>query len=441
MSLTRVSLKRRIVDNAHSRIEPVPAGESLFQKPTLLCCGGIMLAEGERELERNTNGFAKLGYGLLGMRDGSEPSDPVDVVTVVYPETRQKMNRDLHAYNHALLIDAPAEVTEFARQFVKDHLAPLIEDNSSHAYPMDTIKRNLRNITVLAHSYGAAFIQQVGDALVEKMQALGLSQAAICECTSQIAVVATGPGTFPASGKASFTTINILNMGDSEIVKGQRADDFSNIDLANNLLAASQQLLDYRNRPIKPQAYYRMGEHTPKQPLTILPVRFNAGWVQPELSIDAESNSLLVCASKPVELNSLGHIIPHPHISPAMARSNARGEFKEPPLTSTHHDPTGHQPQTYLNYGISTQESGTHGFMLRSIVSAVLANSINNALKNQHSNTLIPLGSPASLLESPKELQFEITPNTAFPTVMKVIDYDRRIKQAHLNEHCPSRSL
>lgn len=401
--------------------------DRLFSKPTVLCCGGRYINAHQRDPEtdepngeRSASGFAKVALGLLGHENRITPQDPIDVVSVVYPEPDEELSSSTNRLSRATFRNKIA-YTQTADNFVYDYIEPLLVDGKKQPLGLPAIKKNLRNIHILAHSYGGTFVRYVGNALYTRMRELDFTPEEIREVTAQILVVAAGTTAPLAGGKADFTTIDLLNSNDERSGASYPAEGLQQAMLS--------ELFRKSGRMSK-------GTRHPANELAVVPMRLS---FDQKLRPAPTSRSCLVYAAPPPASGWA--------LDPGMDRSNCRGEFYDEAtkgLLPTERDETSHQVETYLHFG-----AGRNGFMLRLAASSALANGINNALENasRSEDDFAPLAGPMALLKCPKKLLYpvvteerdimnkrgepeRITVPLDFTQVAAGIHYDERIKAA-----------
>ncbi len=409
--------------------------EKLFRKPTLLCCGGMFANSSEKEGEKNTNGYVKLGHGLLSFpesfpTEGKNNFKPeIDIVSVLYPESSHTLGENHYATMSALQSQKPAKPNESARKFVERHLMPLVQDDAGHALPPETVKRNLRNIQVLTHSYGANFIQQAGDVLVAKMEKLDFTPDQIRDATSQVLVVAVGPIIPPATGRASFTTISIINNNDTEI-----RNSYDIGKTLKELFRDADLLVDGRNAPVPKDAKVegRFSQHYPAKPLNILPVATAMDEDGVHVSKAPGSTQWLACASQPLIVNGIGDIIRIPTI-PGHERSNERGVFDGEQTNAI--DNTHHQPHTYFSnkrqragvQATAPSEHTEHATTLRTLMSSLLINGMNNAVVNANGAEFTPIPSADTLMQLPRIMEYQTALDVPLRRTATLDNYDQKL--------------
>ena len=444
-----VELFRRVSkdgDHAPHGFQHIHNDEPLFKKPTLLCCGGMMTNLQNPDGKKNCNGYAKIGHGLLCYPESFAASKQasyrpdIDIVSVCYPLTESQLMREHHGYMQRLKENAPAQPSVHAEKFAQRYLFPLVQNEAGGALPLPEVMRNLRNIQVLAHSYGKTFIQEVGDTLVARMEKLGFSAEDIRKSTSQILVVSAGSITPPATGRASFTTVDILNANDTEIRNSYDIDSS-----LKDLLLKENLLVDRKNQPVPPSAridhrnYY---EYYPAKPLNIMPVETSVRMGQFEFSRHEQGNQWLAYASQPIVINGLGDIIQLPAI-PTLERSNERGIFdNQQPLSTdhTHHQVTTYfsnkRPESGVSKGISDHTE--HASTLRTMMSSLLINSMSNAVTNAHADTFTPLAQANELMQLPGRTEYITSLDVPLRHVAKIDRYDEKLAKG-LDTQRPAR--
>jgi len=409
---SHVQLYRRVKNGSKdAHLQTLNRKEKLFSKPTLLCCGGINInayhqnQDGQPDYEQGTSGFAKIGHSLLGVRPYIKGDEPYDIVSVSYPRSTDELDAMLRVYNKSVQMTGKegGNYTDFAKDFAKDQLFPLVEKEGKKL-PLKDAKRNLRNVNVLAHSYGAAFIQQAGNALYEHMKELGYSNSAIQDATSQVLIVSAGTPVAPDSGRASFTTVDVMNYDDIEM---------------QNHYPTNNRLSRIMRKPLLEMNRIDTATSMPSEPLTVVPVDFKSEAFNAVLTRNPDSNHVVVYASQPLIRNEVGKITREPAI-PKMPRINCHKK-----IDPDYNDPTGHQVKTYFHYGL-----GRHGTMLRTAISSTLANGLYNAIDNRDSKKFTPLPETQALLQSPGEVRYKHEGAQDFVKIGLGVGYNERIHQA-----------
>ena len=323
--------------------------------------------------DRVANGFAKQILELINCRGLTQDSIGFQTATVSYAPGRS-------VEQSAYFNRGQVEKHVFAG-FVQDHLRPLFLDSSGQALDLDEVKRNFRNINVIAHSFGAAFMQQVGDILFEHMQRAGFSDDAINAAVSQILIVTAGSAVNYMQSKSKFTSIHVLHRHDKRV-----QEKTANIDLFTSLLPDAKD-----------------GAEVNQSGLAAFTCRKGASaW---DIRLDPTSNLMIVGTLNPRE--------------PDRDRDVIENCQESEPLRKTD-DEFNHGVDTYLN--LSLQESG---FILRSLIASVLTNGLNSSIKNHSTPHLLP--APGELVQLPVDRLFEANDDLDFRKVARIIAYEERI--------------
>lgn len=418
--------------------------EQLFRKPTLLCCGGMFINAKEPEGKKNCNGFAKIAHGLLcfpesfPVHKNAHFTPEIDVVNVIYPEGAYSLAEQHHSRMRALAAGRDEPPPAAIKAFVKQHFLPLLQDEAGSPLPPETMQRNLRNIQVLAHSYGSTFIHQLGDALTEQLEAMHLTPQQVHDVTSQVLVVSVGGISPPGASRASFTEVGIVNMNDTEI-----RNSYNLPETVNELLHQQNLLVDGANKPIPPRAPIERMNPLPAKPLNILPVQTSFRQGQPAMRHQPGSPTWLACASQPIILNGIGDIIRLP-VMPNHERSNERGIF-DGTQTATP-DNTHHQPMTYFtnkrqrdpSRATAPSEHTEHAITLRTLMSSLLINAMNNAVQNRESSQFTPLPPVPQLVQLPQLLEYQTALDVPLRHAARADRYDEKIAAGLSTERAPA---
>ena len=338
--------------------------ESIFSKPTLLCCGGQDCCHGN---EDKANGFIKKAEALLNTARVSWELKPFQLASVTYSPAIAGIDA-VHEWNSGR--SKPS-----FDSFVDTQLKPLFLDDSHQKLPIEQVMSNFRNIQILAHSYGAVFVQQVGNTLVDEMKASGFTDDEINMATQQVLVVTAGSAANIGKGKAKFTQINVLH-GKDEAVK----QCSYNCSLGQSLIDKSIGLI------AKPLRYLN--------PLQ-------------GCEVDPNSREVLVFA-------------PASDTQEATAMRLADSKHDEP-LEIT--DTKFHEPDTYFDYSMTGA-----GMILRTAIAVALNNGVNHSLGNSLGNHVespsiyLPLPTPRNLLKSPC---FGYSPSSTIPIAELRIERDQ----------------
>lgn len=342
------------------------SGGSIFTKPTLLCCGGMNITH---DYPNMANGFAKRGLALLGCIETNGHAG-FQTATVTY--AAETSENTAQFYNRGQM---PADMY---KRFITEQLEPLFADHQGNKISVDEVKKNFRNINVLAHSFGGIFIQQVGNLLVDRMKEVGFSDDEIRESTSQILVVTAGNVADILGGKASFTQINILQRHDAAA-----SEDSKNASLMEGLLDGRKSRSD------------------------LAAFRCRQGDYPFDIRQEPDAPNMLVCTTRETR----------PEVN-VMRCDDADCKT----IVGDTKDERFHGVPTYFNYSFAE-----YGLILRTMMSAVLANGLNNSIANEKQQAFTPLPEHEDLLQLPKTLSFTATPDKDFRKIGNVIGYQERI--------------
>lgn len=392
-----------------------------FEKPTLLCCGGLLTNKGNPDAYTFMSGFAEIGAGLLGRREQGMDA-PIDIVSLGYPAHTQALIDNMHAQGEALYSGKNVAPTAFARSFAETYLFPLLEDTGHRALPVEEIRRNLSKVRILSHSYGGVFALHVNIVLSEHMKALEVPEEDIRSAMRQVVWVSAGTPTAVGSSPVPFTALHVLNNDDHEAMN---SIDFRRA--AHPWLHDVHALLDGMGRPVGDAALRKDTAYYASRPLSILPVRAETGRQRFAYRHAPESPESLMYLAQPVAINGLDKVIPKASVSPYLHRSNAFGEFNDNNVGRV--DEGGHRASTYFYFGRKPEgESWQHmdghnGLMPRLAISSVLMNAMNRSLQDPGKTPDI-----GGLLELPGALAYAGT--VPFANLAKAEKYRHRIEVA-----------
>lgn len=417
-------------------LTPLAESKTLFRRPTLLCCGGLECNTSDSKHATKTNGYIKIGRALLGLENHTNADDPVDVIGVVYPHSASALAHDANSYSSHFKNAQAHAPAPYVKQFAEDHLFPLLADDQGKTNDLSTIKRNLRNVHILAHSYGGVFAQQLGDQLSQKMEDLGFNKRQIDDATSQVVVVQAGATVLPASGKSSFTTLSVLHARDSQV-----DNLFPVYPSIASLLAQSPKslplLIDNKHSAIhrspdhiNARDYQRgIPSEFPLQPLTVVPVQIHPSKNDIKLSLHPQSRHYLACMAPPIIVNSFGSVIPRDVTNPYGTIKDIRGTPASKDKSPV--DNTRHQAGTYFNYNVKEDgEPHPTSMTVRTMMSSVLANSVNNAIRNsENPDEFVPLPPIKTLVKLPVFMRYSIAPDVDFRSIAPD-DYNETVLKA-----------
>lgn len=393
-----------------------------FDKPTLLCCGGLFTNSDNPNVYSFMEGFAEIGAGLLGVKDHDIDS-PVDIVSVSYPARENALVNNMHAQTEALHNGKRGEPTEFARRFARAYLFPLVEDAQHRALPLEQMCRNLSNVRILSHSYGGVFAQHLNIALSEHLSALGVPDADIRSAMKQVVWVTAGTPTAIGTSPMPFTALHVLNHDDHEAM--------NSIDFRKAVrpwLHEAQALLDGVGRPVLNGYLEKDATYYASRPLSILPVHAEAGRQRLEYRYVPGSSEALMYLAQPVAINGLNKVIPKVSVSPHLQRSNAFGEFTGRRGSA---DERGHRASTYFHFGRKPEDSGWqhmedhNALMPRMVISSILVNAMNLSVSDPAKVPVID-----ELLALPSKLAYASDSKVPFSHLAKAEKYVHRVEAA-----------
>lgn len=343
--------------NGPEGFRPAEPNESVFFKPTVLCCGGTLCGHANMS---KANGFAKKAEAMLNVIDLDSVSKPYQIASVTYANACL-IGENIKAFNNGQTDPAMFE------SFVDKQLVPLFTTEDNQRRTLEETKKNFRNIQVLAHSFGGIFMQQVGNLLVDKMQKIGFSQKEIDEVTKQVVIVTSGCAADINKGKAKFTTLHILNFRDQVVTNYT-----SNIGIARHLKSLREQDDD---------------------PLAAIPYIYNVA--QRSFDVDNNSNQILLTTT-PCEADS----------PTALRLNDSKNGYSrvshEDEMLYENTDDTYHEAETYYDYSFTN-----NGMMLRLAAAHVLNAALNNSVQNSWlENQMTPLPTLTEML-APSEVGFK----------------------------------
>jgi hypothetical protein len=336
----------------------------IFTRPTLLCCGGELTSGG-----CEANGFAKLILDSLGCTDVQSADTRFQTASVVYDPACSVGQS--YFYNRGQV-----DKERFA-QFVDCYLAPLFLQNDRSPLAVDAVKRNFRNINVVAHSFGAAFIQQIGDVLFDRMEKAGFNHEEIDAAASQILVVTTGAAVNYMRSKANFTFVHVLHRHDMEV-----KERTSNVDLLTSFAPSFDSRIDLVGLSL---------------------VRGNNDW---DIRLRDGARTLIIGT-----INEK-----RPDTDRIVVSAAQEGE-----ILGISQDLRIHNDGVYYRLSLSQ-----YGFMLPTIIASVLTNGLNNSIMNLKCTCELP--KPQELVLLPQELP-HLSPSWNFIKIAKMVDYESRIKE------------
>jgi len=363
--------------NGFEKIE----GRSIFTRPTLLVCGGVMVSHQHPEL---ANGYCKKALALLNCLDTNGHSG-FQTASVSYAQAHT-VSEAIRAFNSG---HAPKDTFS---DFVEEQLKPLFLNDKGQRLDLQTVKKNFRNINVVTHSYGGIFIQQVGNVLVEQMQTAGFNEKEIDEATKQILVVTAGSiGPF-MKGKAKFTQFDIVQRHD-KIVKNYSR----NLSIVEALITE------------------------PERSGSLAAIKFRYGDNPYDIQPDPQASEMIICTGNKNEPPIVG-----------TRYDDAKREAAPQDLP----DADFHNCPTYFNFSFDS-----YGLMLRTILSTALSNGLNSSIENNRNpEHFTPLPAHEELLMLSQKQEFEYDRDKDFRKIAKMIGYNERINNM-LGNNTPSQQL
>lgn len=397
--------------------------DTLFSKPTLVCCGGLKICKGHALEYQYAHGFAATGAGLIGL-DGFSGDAPVDVVSVSYPESEYRLIDNMHAHARAVQANDAITPSAFARSFAKEHLFPLLVDAEGRRLPLERMKSNLSNVRILAHSYGGIFAQHLEGALCLQLNDMGLTQDETADVMRQVVMVTAGTPSAIGVSDAPFTTLHVLNHDDGE---AQNSMDFRKA--SKHLLHQTDQLLNRQGHPATMSDIEKNEPTYAAKPLTIIPVRTRSAFGEVRYKHAPRSAEHLMYLAQPPIIAPIGQIPRKPSISPYLQRSGADGSFAADVTFAAEN--TGHHARTYFYFGRKPEgDQWQHvelhnATMPRLAIASVLINAMNHSLKH-------PADTPDMdrLLGLPKEIAYNASPVVPYANIARAEHYRPRIEAA-----------
>ena len=214
-----------------------------FDKPTILVLGGV--------LEKTTKNEHPCGYGKVVqmLLTGDQINFPNDaqIICTQYPDHYYDIHfRTTHLDN---MNSNFSFFSEEVRQIVCKQFFPLIE-NDGVKIPVEQLKRNLRNVNIISHSYGGAVAEQIGNALRKRLYELDYSKDEIVQAMQQVSLLTLGnvnniekSDINNTLSTPNFTTLHVFNENDKNVEN--RSD---NLDTLINDYDYGFKYIDERNR-------------------------------------------------------------------------------------------------------------------------------------------------------------------------------------------------
>ena len=208
---------------------------SALGRPTILIFGGNSAVT-----PKKANGYAKIAQ-MLVTGNKKEYPDNVQIVSAQYTENYKsdcriilrKSGKNPHDY-----------CSKEVKHLFEEQFMPLLSDNTGTKLPLDKVKRNLRNINIITHSYGGFIALQIGNAMRNYMNKINYAEEEIIQAMQQISLLTLGNVADIENTKNQFTVLHIFNNDDPKVSKN--SDNLKIVNqLANNNELAS---IDGTNR-------------------------------------------------------------------------------------------------------------------------------------------------------------------------------------------------
>ncbi len=332
--------------------------KNILHKPTIIAIAAL-----DSIGENDANGMAKRAQMLIGRDDVF--ADDIQFIGA-HQKTRIIMPRAVRYHNEAAKMDQHI-YSDGLMQLVEEQLKPLVVDGETgEKIDMEMASRNIRNINFLTHSSGSVILDEIGNALCAVMDKAGYSEAETKRITSQIFALNIAPVASFGRSKASFTTVNVMNLADTII------PEFS------DNIAQTQRLIT------------REGSD---KNLHILP-----------LCMDRENERIVAVHDVPESTSR----------SPIYTPKNYK------PTNMQLKDTDGHTLTSFINMGTEG-----NGILLPQIAATALTHAINNSVANQQSEKFIPLDAD-TLLELPKKLAFKTVVNCQVGGFKSLHEFNRQ---------------
>ena len=228
--------------NAENHWKELPLdGSYQFDHPVLLVLGGNSTID-----SRAANGNAKLISQFLNISEALNvdivsayynlPEDDYSLATFSLLNGTAGLNREkalISTTKHRCKDDSISNLDEalkrrkeiepenFEPNYIKQlstiFFEPLISKDGKKI-SIEDAKKNLRNVTILAHCHGAYVTLALEEILEKRMKEIGYKEEECAEIQKQLAVVAIAPHT--AVGRSKSTTVNFSSFGDDKFSEG-----------------------------------------------------------------------------------------------------------------------------------------------------------------------------------------------------------------------------
>lgn len=339
-----------------------------FKKPTLLALPGGSACD-----TRKANGFAKVAQQLIGRSEIYD--DKLQIISASYPthpDDRGRVFEDGRIHNQKFSSGEERNYQPYVEKLVSKSFMQLVTNEDGQRIDNEIAKENLRNINVLTYSFGGMIIDEIGNALYDKMVELGYATADIDDITSQLVVVTTASASNYGSCKANFTRLHILNLGDERVVENSENDDLV-IEILNEIGRADK-------------------------PLTVI-----------KLENENENVAVVTNIRSMARVDETGSVWDKDGNFFSMDLDLKGKRFREYPSEKVefpaYDDPKGHGVYTYMSYGV-----GEHGQMVPNMIANTLTNGINNSIANFEANfSYEATGLPNidALMQPPRQVRFQ----------------------------------
>lgn len=218
-----IKLLRRVPKTSDNTNGYEPVRDFAMDRPTILALGANDTLSSEK-----ANGFAKTAQMLL---TGSSVLFPegVQIISAEYPKCYSVTNSGVAARRiaGAYVRESAGVVGYFSspvQRIVEQQFLPLLADDAGidsdgnaigKKIALPELKRRLRNVNIVAHSYGGMIAEQIFNAVHRYMEDIGYTEVDINDAMAQISLLAVGgAGMLRPSG---VTALHILNKSDTGV--------------------------------------------------------------------------------------------------------------------------------------------------------------------------------------------------------------------------------
>ncbi len=398
----------------------------MLNSPTVLVFGGSNIND-----TRKASGLSKRVQIMLGRHECQD--NDVQVCAAVYPWSGDDLRKVIQAYTAEKIGHRDPHLEEDARQidasvkkelkhFVRTHLLPLVATNvmtddngrvEGKLRPMPEAVRNMRNLNIVAHSFGTHFVEHMGDMLSADLARLGCNQAQADLLCKQVFVISMGDvAPIDRSHFAHFSTMHFTNQQDY-VIAGHTPPN-GNAPLA-------ERILDERRTSDK------------KSPIVIVPIRQEDEPGGANRWMAALRN---IPAVRRLQINGDVQI---PDYSGHEFGSYALLGYPERliPDTTGRSDPEKERIAKYCEK--LEQKSLANIFTVPILVASLLRNAVNNSMENADPKkdfTDIPSIQEMAVCKKPSEFLFKTNctaisePYSNLHKLAKGIGYEERIQGA-----------